>query len=325
MSALRPTAVRIATTLGVLVVAVALNFLIPRLMPGSPIAAIASGGDVGALSERQRDELLDRYDLNDPLVSQLAGDLADLARGDLGIALGDGRPVSTHIGEAIWWTMLLVGSALVITTVLGVVIGAIITTRRKRRSDTAGLTVSLVIDALPEFWVGMLLILLFGTTLELLPTFGATSAIDGGGALDVARHLVLPLTTLVLTGLGQTYLVTRSSLLTVMGSTHLQHARARGVPEGRLRYRHTLRAAALPVHTLVLLEVGWLVSGAVVVETVFAYPGLGRLVFDAVQARDYPLLQGAFLMLTVTVVVANLIADLTYPLIDPRVRSGAAV
>lgn len=321
---LRPTAIRVATTLGVLVVAVGLNFLIPRLMPGSPIAAIARGGDVGALSERQREELLDRYDLNDPLLEQFANDLQALARGDLGTALSDGRPVATHIGESIWWTLLLVGSSLVITTVLGVVLGAVITTRRRRRSDTAGLTVSLVVDALPSFWVGMLLILVFGTTLELLPTFGATSAIDGGGVVDVAQHLVLPLTTLVLAGIGQTYLVTRSSLLSVMGSTHLQHARARGIPERRLRYRHTLRAAALPVHTLVLLEVAWLVSGAVVVETVFAYPGLGRLVFDAVQARDYVLLQGAFLMLTVTVVIANLIADLTYPLIDPRVRSAAA-
>ena len=180
---------------------------------------------------------------------------------------------------------------------------------------------SLALDALPPFWFGMLLILGFGVGLGWFPTFGATSIIGGGGFWDVAHHLVLPVATLVVTGLGQTYLVTRSSLLGVMGSTHLAHSRVRGLPERRLR-GHALRAAALPIHTLVLLEVGWLISGSVVVETVFAYPGLGRTVFEAVQARDYPLLQGAFLLLTLTVIGANLIADLTYPLIDPRVRGA---
>lgn len=118
--------------------------------------------------------------------------------------------------------------------------------------------------------------------------------------------------------------MTRSSLIAVMGSTHLAHARVRGIPERRLRYRHTLRAAALPIHTLVMLEIGWLISGAVVVETVFAYPGLGRLVFESVRARDYPLLQGSFLMLTITVIVANLLADITYPLLDPRTRRSGS-
>ncbi len=321
---MRAAVVRGATTLGVLVVAVVLNFAVPRLMPGSPIQAIAGEGDVGTLTDRQRDELLERYDLDEPLVAQLASDVGGLVTGDLGTSLGDGRPVSTHLGEAFGWTLLLVGSSLVVTTVVGVGLAAVVTTSGRPRRDTGGLSTSLVLDALPPFWVGMLLILVFGVTLGWAPTFGATSPIDGGGVADVARHLALPLATLVIAGVGQTYLVTRSSLLIVMGATHLDHARARGIPSGRLRYRHTLRAAALPVHTLVLLEVGWLVSGAVVVETVFAYPGLGRLTFDAVQARDYPLLQGAFVLLTVTVVVANLVADLTYPFVDPRVRAGGA-
>jgi peptide/nickel transport system permease protein len=320
----RATLRRVGTTLTVLVLAVALNFVIPRLMPGSPIRVLGRGGDPGQLTEAQRQELLDRYGLNDSLWVQFRDYLTGLFRGDLGIALSDGRPVSTHIGETIGWTLLLVGTALVVTTVLGVVLGTVFTTSRRKGADDVGLSTSLALDALPPFWVGMLLILVFGVTLGWLPTFGAQSVFGGGGFLDIAEHLVLPVATLVITGLGQTYLVTRSSLIGVLGSTHLAHARVRGIPERRLRYRHGLRAAALPIHTLVMLEVGWLISGAVVVETVFAYPGLGRLVFDAVQARDYPLLQGSFLLLTITVIVANLIADLTYPLIDPRTRSSAA-
>lgn len=318
---MRAVANRVALTLFVLLIAVALNFLIPRLMPGSPIRAIAGGGDVGELTTRQRAALLDRYGLNNSLWAQFRSYVGGLVRGDLGTSLGDGRPVTTHIGERIGWTLLLVGTALVVTTVLGIVLATLATTRTGSRTDTTGLSTSLALDALPPFWVGMLLILVFGVTLGWLPTFGATELIGGGGVVDIARHLVLPASTLIITGLGQTYLVTRSSLISVLGSTHLAHARVRGIPERRLRYRHTLRAAALPIHTLVMLEVGWLISGAVVVETVFAYPGLGRLVFQAVEARDYPLLQGSFLLLTVTVIGANLLADLTYPLIDPRTRT----
>jgi len=311
---------RAGLTLGVLLMAVALNFVIPRLMPGSPIRAIAGGGDVGELTTAQRNALLDRYGLNDSLWVQFRDYLTGLVRGDLGTSLGDGRPVSTHIGERIGWTLLLVGTALLVTTVVGVFLATAFTTSRRRNVDTGGMTTSIAFDALPPFWVGMMFILLFGVTLGWLPTFGATALVGGGGVVDIAKHLVLPASTLILTGLGQTYLVTRSSLIAVMGSTHIAHARVRGIPERRLRYGHTLRAAALPIHTLVLLEVGWLISGAVVVETVFAYPGLGRLVFEAVEARDYPLLQGSFLLLTVTVIGANLLADLTYPLIDPRTR-----
>lgn len=318
---MRAVANRVALTLFVLLIAVALNFVIPRLMPGSPIRAIAGGGDVGELTTRQRAALLDRYGLNNSLWAQFRSYVGGLVRGDLGTSLGDGRPVTTHIGERIGWTLLLVGTALMVTTVLGIVLATLATTRTGSRTDTTGLSTSLALDALPPFWVGMLLILVFGVTLGWLPTFGATELIGGGGVVDIARHLVLPASTLIITGLGQTYLVTRSSLISVLGSTHLAHARVRGIPERRLRYRHTLRAAALPIHTLVMLEVGWLISGAVVVETVFAYPGLGRLVFQAVEARDYPLLQGSFLLLTVTVIGANLLADLTYPLIDPRTRT----
>lgn len=308
---------RLAVTLSVLIVAVALNFVIPRLMPGSPLKLIAGGSDMGELTQAQRDALLQRYGLDKPMAQQLSDYTFGLLRGDLGTSLGDGRPVATHIGEAAKWTMLLVGVSLLITTIIGVLSSLWLTTSKNPHADRAGLVVSLALDATPPFWFGMLLIMFFSVKLGWLPTFGAVSIIGGGGATDIAKHLVLPVATLVLTGLGQTYLLTRSSLLAVMGNTHLAHSRARGLSETRLR-RHALRAAALPIHTLIMLEIGWMLGGAVVVETVFGYPGLGRTIFEAVQSRDYPLLQGSFLVLTIAVIGANFLADLTYPLVDPR-------
>jgi peptide/nickel transport system permease protein len=307
--------------------ALALNFALPRAMPGSPLSTLG-GEDVGLLGAGSRAELLAQYGLDRPLHVQFTTYLADVARGDLGRSFARQRPVSELIAERLPWTLLLVGGSLVATTVLGVALGTMAGARRQRRRDTGTLSMFLALDALPSFWLGMLLILLFGVTLGWLPTFGAAPlrGAEGLGAQVVAgaRHLALPLATLVVTGVGQTYLIVRYSMLSVLGSDHLFHARARGLPRRRIIVRHALRNAALPVHTLLLLEVGWLVGGAVVVETVFAYPGLGRLVFEAVQARDFPVLQGAFLVLTATVIAMNALADLTYPLLDPRLRRPAA-
>ncbi|TMR20829.1 ABC transporter permease [Nonomuraea turkmeniaca] len=178
-----------------------------------------------------------------------------------------------------------------------------------------------MLDSFPQFWLGMLLIVLFGVQLQVLPTFGV-SGVEGVTVSGVLLHLILPVSTLTLTGMGYLFLYTRSSLLTVLTSEPIQHAHARGVPYGRLVRRHALRPALLPVHTILMMEIGFLAAGSIVVETVFAYPGLGRLTFDAIAARDYPLMQGAFLVLTLMVVLMNAVADATYPLLDPRVRTG---
>lgn len=306
----------------VLALALGINFLLPRLLPGGPLAAIG-GGDVFELNDGQRAELLAAYDLDGSLWDQLVGYVADLARGDLGTAFSDGRAVTSHLAEALPWTLLLVGTSIVLTTLIGIAVGAWAGARREHSRDSGTLAAFVSLDALPSFWVGMLLILLFGVTLGWLPTFGAEPTLRTSGlerALGIARHLVLPMTTLVIAGLAQTFLVVRASMLGVLGSDHVALARARGFSRRRVMARHALRPALLPVHTHVLLEIGYLVGGAVVVETVFAYPGVGRMIFDAVLARDYVLMQGGFLVLTVAVVLANALADATYPLLDPRVR-----
>lgn len=317
----RHLAVRAGQYVLVVAVALALNFALPRAMPGGPLAVLG-GEDVARLGPQAQQELLAEYGLDRPLHEQFVSYVAGSLTGDLGISFADRRPVAERIAERLPWTLLLVGSSIVVTTVLGVALGALAAALRERRRDTGRLVAVLALDAAPPFWVGMLLVLLFGVQLGWLPTFGART--PGGGAADVVRHLALPLATLSLGGLAQTYLVTRSSMLSTLGGDHLLLARAKGLSRRRVLVRHGLRPALLPVHTLVLLELGWLVGGAVVVETVFSYPGVGQLMFEAVLARDYPVMQGAFFVLTLTVVGANALADLTYPLLDPRVRRAPA-
>ncbi|MGH9182253.1 MAG: ABC transporter permease [Acidimicrobiales bacterium] len=311
----------------VVMVALSINFTLPRAMPGGPLRAIA-GEEARLLSPEARQELLARYGLDRPLTTQLADYLRSVATGDLGRSLNDKRPVTTRILERLPWTLLLMGASLVVIVVVGVAFGVLSGAARTSRGGLGSLVAFLALDAMPPFWIGMLLILAFSVHLHLLPAFGAVVLDpDARGAawlFEVARRLALPVTTLVLAGVGQTYLLVRYSMLSVMGSGYVLMARAKGLSGGRILFRHALPNAVLPVHTHVMLELGWLLGGAVVVETVFSYPGLGRMLFEAVLARDYPLLQGAFLLLTLTIIGMNLLADLTYPLLDPRVRRETA-
>lgn len=310
----------------VVVLALILNFVLPRAMPGSPLATLG-GSEVGELTAANRAAILERYGLDLPLHEQFAAYVGDLVTLDLGRSFRDGRQVTTVLADRIGWTLLLVGSSLVVTTAVGVGLGTVAAARRERRRDSGTLAAVLTLDAMPPFWVGMLLILVFGVTLGWLPTFGAAPLVGvrpgPAGALDILRHLALPLATLVIGGLAQPFLVTRYAMLSALGSQSTLLARAKGLSRRRVLVRHGLRPAALPVTTLFLLEVGVLIEGAVVVETVFGYPGVGRLMYEAVLGRDFPLLQGGFLVLTLTVIMMNLLADVTYPFLDPRVRRAA--
>lgn len=306
----------------VLLVALTLNFALPRALPGGPLKLFGSPEALARLTAEERAQIATEYGFGQPLHEQFLSYLQGVLTLDLGTSLSDGRPVAEAIGVALPWTLLLVGTSIVITAVLGVTLGVLGGLRRRRGKGTVLLTTAIVFDALPQFWLGMLLIVLFGVQLQLLPTFGVSGS-DGVTVGGVLEHLILPVTTLTVTGIGYLFMYTRSSLLSVLTSEPVQHAHARGVPHGRLIRRHVLRPALLPVHTILMLDIGFLAAGSIVVETVFAYPGLGRLTFDAISARDYPVMQGTFLVLTLMVVLMNALADLTYPLLDPRARSGA--
>jgi peptide/nickel transport system permease protein len=181
---------------------------------------------------------------------------------------------------------------------------------------------------MPAFWTGMILISVFAVRLGWLPSFGAMPLASSGGplplALEIGRRMILPVATITLGTVGAVFLITRAAMLTTLGEDYVLMAQAKGLSDRRVVFGHALRNALLPVYTSLTLSLGVLASGVVVVETVFSYPGLGRVIYEGVLARDYPLLQGAFLLVTVGVVGANLLADLTYPLLDPRVRAGAS-
>ncbi len=307
----------------VLWAAATLNFALPRLAPGDPVVYVY-GGDAQALSEAQLQQLRVTFGLDRSLPEQYAAFWAGLLRGDLGLSVQDSRPVVDVLAERLPWTLALVGTATVLAFLLGSLLGAWSAWRRGSKRDAGTVSGVLALDAMPGFWIGMVLIAVFSVQLGWFPSYGAVAL--GGQGLpwlgEVLLRMALPVTTLVLAGLGGFFLLARAAMVGVLDEPFLRLARAKGLRERRVALVHGLRTALLPVFTNLALAAGALLSGAVVVETVFAYPGLGALIFEAVTARDYPLLQGAFLLTTVGVVGANLLADLVYPLLDPRLRRG---
>lgn len=306
----------------VLVAALSLNFLLPRLAPGDATDYLLPPELVGSLTPAQRDQVLAQYGLDEALPTQFVHYLGAVARGDLLTSVRFGRPVKDLLVERVGWTVLLVGSSLVASTLLGAWLGFRSAWRRGTAADTGTLGGVMLADSLPPFFVGMFLLLVFSVKLGWFPSFGALPGIDTTGAAlvgEVAQRLVLPLITLTLANIGPMYLVARSALVSELQEDYVVMAEAKGLEGNQIR-RHAQRNALLPISTVTVIGLGTLVGGATVVETVFSYPGLGRLIFESVLARDYPVLQGAFLLLIVGVILANLVNDLLYPLLDPRVR-----
>jgi peptide/nickel transport system permease protein len=309
----------------VVVLTVAMNFLLPRMMPGSPLVFLA-GEDVGFLTPEQRVQLYALYGLDQPQWKQFATYVANLARGELGYSFQRGRPIAAIIGERLPWTLLLVGLALILATLIGAALGAFAAWRRGSTLDLGTLGVAMFFESVPSFWLGMILIAVFAAGLGWFPIFGAgTAGVSLTGwalVVDRARHLMLPLTTLTLITIPGTFLIMRYSMLSVLGENYITTARAKGIAERFVLRRHAVRNALLPVATVFMLNLGFIVGGATVIETVFSYPGIGRLLYEAVLNRDYPVIQGTFFIITISVIVANIASDLLYPLIDPRVRRG---
>jgi len=308
----------------VLLIAITLNFMLPRMMPGNPLALIA-GADVGLLSPEQRAEVATRAGLNRSIVDQYTTYLGDLASGDLGFSYRQKRPIVDMILERLPWTFLLAGSALLFSAFVGVALGAFSAWRRGRPADLTLLGVMIALDSLPSFWLGMLFVSFFAVQLGFFPSGGAVTAASSLEGVDlvlnIASHAVLPVLTLSLLSVPGVYLTMRYAMLSVLGEDFIRTARAKGVSERGVLFRHVARNALAPVATVLALRLGLAFGGTVVVETVFSYPGLGRLIFEAVSGRDYPVMQATFLVFTVAVLLSNLLADVLYPLIDPRARA----
>lgn len=319
-------AVRTTLQYGALaLVVIVLNFALPRLAPGNAVDYLLPPEQSGTLSPRQREEVVTEFGLDGPVTVQFGRYVGALAQGDLLYSFRLREPVRDAIAQRIGWTALLVGLSIVLSTVLGTLLGFRSAWRRGRAGDAGVLGGVMLVDSMPPFFVGLLLILVFSVKLGWLPIFGALPEGDVGGLsllAEGAKRLMLPLVTLTLATVGTIYLVARSSLVSELREDYVLMGRAKGLPARHVR-RHAERNALLPVVTITLLEIGSIVGGAAVVESVFSYPGLGRLIYESVLARDYPVLQGVFLLLALGVILANFIGDLLYPLIDPRVRGGA--
>lgn len=309
----------------VLLAVAMLNFFLLRLAPGDP--AVVMAGEAGASDAQFLEQIRKDYGLDRPLPEQLWTYLANAARGNLGYSYRNRRPVADMILERLPATILLTGSAFVLALLLGTALGVLAAAREGRWQDGAITVVALAFYAMPLFWVGLLMILFFSAYLGWLPAFGMASFTLSGNAfaraLDTMWHLVLPAFTLGLFYVATYARLARASILEVKHQDFVRTARAKGLPPGRILRAHMLRNALIPVITFAGIQAGQLVGGAVVVETVFAWPGIGRLALDGLLQRDYNLLMGVFLLSAMLVMVINLLTDVLYRVADPRVRAGA--
>ena len=309
----------------VLFVAITINFGLPRLAPGDPLLYFFDESTLQELSEEQKQAALESVGLGGSLWEQYIDYLKGILTWDFGLSIKYAEPVTEIMADKLAWTITLVLPALLISTAIGVMIGAYSAWNRGKKRDVTFLTTMLTLQAIPGFWIGMLFIAIFAVQLNWFPTYGAVSIIqDGtmwGFMKDVLWHLVLPITTLSIATVGSNYLLTRSSMLESLGQDYMLMAEAKGVKKKGLIFNHALRNALLPMYTQFTMSLGTLIGGAVVIETVFSYPGIGRLLYESVIARDFPMMQGVFLIITLGIIITNILADLTYPLIDPQAKS----
>lgn len=309
-------------TVGALIV---VNFFLPRALPGDPIDALIDPGTASYVQDEDlRSELNEYYGLDRGLGEQFATYLRDLAGGDLGTSIRYNRPVSDLIRERLPWTALLVLSATVGAALFGLAAGVHSGWRSGRPVDRGLLGFFLAIRNLPVFFLASIALFVFGVKLGWIPLAGARtpfSEFDSrlAAVADVAHHLVVPAAVLATRFVADDYLFMRAGMVGQLDARYLLVGRAKGLRDRRLKYRHAARNALLPVVTVVAIQPSQMLTAGIFVETVFAYPGLGRLVFDSVTFRDYPTLQGCFLVLSLTVVTASFLTDIAYRRLDPRI------
>jgi peptide/nickel transport system permease protein len=291
------------------------NFLLPRLLPGDPIEFLI-GEESGRLSAQQRVAVLAQFGLDRPLAEQYRQYLSGLARLDLGTSVGYGAPVLKVVAERLPWTLLLVGSAIVLAFILGFALACLFHWVESAHSSSALMCGVVFFGSLPPFWVGMAAIAVFAVSLGWLPSHGAASDDNTG----VLRHALLPVATLTLGYLPSVFLVARAGFESALGEGYVALARSHGATPLRVLLRQAAPIAMLPMINQFAMNFGMLLGGAVLVETVFAYPGLGLLLYEGILSLDFPLVQGVFLLLVFSVVLANIAADVAQARLDPRVR-----
>jgi peptide/nickel transport system permease protein len=315
---------------------VTLTFFLIRLMPGNPIDQIinqlVSQYGVPYVEARDQAAALFSVDLNEPVASQYVGYMRRLLRGDLGSSLlSKGTPISSIIVSYLPWTLFSIGTALLISFTLGIGLGMLIAYRRESWLDHVLSTIGSLLHSIPNYLLAIVIIVFLGVQWRVLPVTQMRGALSPGMQPglslafvgDVLFHAALPIATYVLTTVGTWMLTMKASTVSTLDEDYVAFGKAKGLPEGRLVSAYVGRNAVLPLFTQLSLSMGFVFGGAVVIENIFVYRGIGNVLLSAVNGRDYPVMQGIFLVTTAAVVVANLLADLLYSRIDPRVRLGS--
>lgn len=345
---------RIIYSLALIVVVVMLNFAIFKAMPGDPVSFLMQAWSRENPEARRQQEALIRniWGFDEPFHIQLIKYFRNLLTWNLGVTIIDRQPISASVAKRAPFTIFLIGGATIISLVIGLLLGIYIIQRRGGLADSALVTSSLVIGSLPTFWLGLVFLFIFYSSLRWFPNAGASPiqwALDpphpwlistgtSGNVLSVImsinlsevlrliggylRHVFLPMMTLVVFFVGGWVLLTRATMLETITEDYIVTARAKGLKERNILYKHALKNASLPIITSAALSFGFILTGAIITETVFTYPGLGGWTWEAIQFLDYPVLMAIFYIISICVIVANIIADLIYGLVDPRIKVG---
>lgn len=315
---------RLAYGIGLVLCVMVLNFFLLQLAPGDPVDALS--GVFGAMTPEIRAQITERYGLDKPLLEQLWVYVSSVAQGDLGFSYHFNRPVLELILARLPATLLLLLTSMTISVTIGTVLGVLASHKPKGLLSQFITAAAVLGYSAPIFWIGMIFVIVFASIIPILPVGGMRSiGINKGGFVDfvdVAYHLILPAFTLAFAQLAQFSRLTRASMLDVLGSDYVRTARAKGLTERTVFFRHGLGNAILPLITMVGVQFGTIFAGAIVIETVFNWPGLGRLALDSVLRRDHPTLLGILLFSAILVVVVNQLTEVVYRMADPRIKTS---
>lgn len=310
---------RIAKGLVTLIITITLTFMVLRLMPADPAMILL--GDM--FTDEQREEVLEDFGLDKPLYQQYFIYWGNLAKGDMGMSFVQRRPVTEIIMEKLPWTLLLMILTQFFTMLVGIPLGIYAGYKRGTFFDQIVNVISVFGISIFIPWLGFTMLYFFGYKLPIFPVGGAyTVGLEGGLAyfLDVGWHLILPMFTLMILYLANYVLYTRGSLIDVIEEDYIRTARSKGMNESKVIWKHAAKNAMIPTITMAGMMLGRMVGGAVLTETIYAYPGVGRMIFTAVNQQDYPLLQGAFIVLAISVIIMNIITDISIAYLDPRIK-----
>ena len=317
---LRFVTLKVLGAIATLVFVLVFNFFLFRVVESDPVGTLVRGRN---LTESQQQKLTDDFGVGEPVPEQFRRYVVETSQLNLGLSFETREPVWEVIKSKIWPTVFLVGVSAVLSAVIGTLIGIYAAWRRGSVFDYVSTSSTMLLYSMPDFWLGLLLLVVFANKFPIFPTSGFTDpGSDATGLanfLDQAHHMFLPGLTLTLAYLGEYAIIMRSSVLEAKGEDYLVLARAKGLRDSLVRRRHAVPNALLPVTTLLAINLGFVLSGAIAVESIFSWPGLGQATYQAIRAPDLPMLQGLFLVFSAAVIVANLVADLLYAALDPRV------